>query len=244
MKPNIVGFIFARGGSKSVPRKNIRPLGGKPLIAYAVESALQSKLINRVVVSTDDLEIAEVAKRYGAEVPFMRPLHLATDEASEWLAWQHAIATMQSLENNFTIDLFVSVPPTSPLRTAEDLDHCIKTALNNEVDLVITVKAAKRNPSFNMVRLDENNNAYLVTPPLQKIYRRQNAPPVFNMATVAYVARPSFIMSAESMFDGNVKAVIMPEERAVDIDTELDFEFAEFLLRRSKQKQKVSFIHQ
>ncbi len=90
MKPYVVGAIFARGGSKGVPRKNVRLLAGKPLIAYAIETALASALIDRVIVSTEDSEIATVARQYGAEVPFMRPVDLATDEALEWHAWQHA----------------------------------------------------------------------------------------------------------------------------------------------------------
>ena len=129
MKPNIIGCIFARGGSKGVPRKNVRPLAGRPLIAYAIETALASRWIGRVVVSTDDAEIAAIARQYGAEVPFMRPAELARDDSPEWLAWQHAIRSLGEM------DALVSVPPTSPLRTVDDVDGCIQVLLESDADV-------------------------------------------------------------------------------------------------------------
>lgn len=223
MKPYIVGVIFARGGSKGVRRKNIRLLAGKPLIAYAIEAARASELIGRVVVSTDDRRIADVARKYGAEVPFMRPLELARDDSPEWQAWQHAIRTLGSM------DVFVSIPPTSPLRSVDDLDACIRTIMESDADLAITVKPAERNPYFNMVVLDGEGYARLVLSD-RAVHQRQAALPIYDMTTVAYAARPEFILNANSIFEGKVKAVVVPEERALDIDTELDFKIAEFLL--------------
>ena len=233
MKPYVVGFIFARGGSKGVPRKNVRPLAGKSLIAYAIETALASDLIDRVIVSTDDEEIAGVAQQYGAEVPFMRPPELAQDNSSEWLAWQHAIRTLETTKGEPNMDAFVSIPPTSPLRAVEDVDACIRTLLESDVDVVITVKPAERNPYFNMVMLDEEGYARLVIPADQPVHRRQAAPLVYDMTTVAYAARPEFVLKADSIFEGTVKAVVVPVERSLDIDTELDFKLAEFLLGQS-----------
>ena len=233
MKAYVVGFIFARGGSKGVPRKNIHPLAGKPLIAYAIETALASELIDRVIVSTDDAEIADVAQQYGAEVPFMRPQELARDDSPEWLAWQHAIRTLEATESQPKMDAFVCIPPTSPLRAVEDVDACIRMLLESDADLVITVKPAERNPYFNMVVLDEAGYAQLVISPDETIYQRQAAPPVYDMTTVAYAARPEFVLDANSMFDGKVKAVLVPAEHALDIDTELDFKFAGLLLGQS-----------
>jgi len=233
MKPYVVGFIFARGGSKGVPRKNIRPLAGKPLIAYAIETALASELIDRVVVSTDDAEIANVAQQYGAEVPFMRPPELAQDDSPEWLAWQHAIRTLKATKGEPRMDAFVSIPPTSPLRAVKDVDACIKTLLESDADIVITVKPAERNPYFNMVMLAEEGYARLVIPADQPVHRRQAAPLAYDMTTVAYAARPEFVLKADSIFEGTVKAVVVPVERSLDIDTELDFKLAEFLLGQS-----------
>ena len=235
MKPYIIGFIFARGGSKGVPGKNIRLLAGKPLIAYAIETAFQSQFIDRVVVSTDDEKIAQVAQDFGAEVPFVRPKELAQDNSLEWLAWQHAIRTLKELDKGRELDVFVSIPPTAPLRLVEDVDNSIKTFLESDADIVITVKRAIRHPSFNMITLDEQNCAKLVLPLDKQIIRRQDAPPVYDMTTVAYVASPKFIMESKAVFEGRVKAVLIPEERALDIDTELDFKFAEFLITEALQ---------
>ena len=239
MKQYIVGFIFARGGSQGVPGKNIRLLAGKPLIAYAIETALQSEFINRVVVSTDDEKIAQVAQDFGAEVPFVRPKELARNNSPEWLAWQHAIRTLKEQDKGRKLDVFVSIPPTAPLRATEDIDNAIQTFLASGADIVITVKNASRHPSFNMVTLDEQNCAKLVLPLDKQITRRQDAPPVYDMTTVVYVASPKFIMESKAVFEGRVKAVLIPEERALDIDTELDFKFAEYLMtNRMKTNEK------
>ena len=233
MKPYIVGAIFARGGSKGIPRKNVRLLAGKPLIAYAIETALASNVIDRVIVSTDNAEIAAVAQQSGAEVPFMRPAELAGDDSPEWLAWQHAIRTLEEVEAGPKMGVFVCIPPTSPLRAVEDVEACIETLLDSDADLVITVKPAERNPYFNMVVLDEAGYARLVGQIKGTIHQRQAAPAVYDMTTVAYAARPEFVLNARSMFEGKVKAVVVPAGRALDIDTELDFKFAEFLLTQS-----------
>lgn len=232
MKPYIVGFIFARGGSKGVPRKNIRLLAGKPLIAYAIETAFQSEFIDRIVVSTDDQEIAQVARDYGAEVPFLRPKELAQDNSPEWLAWRHAIHVLNEIDTGKQLDVFVSIPTTAPLRAVEDVDNTIKIFLESDADIVITIKKAGRHPSFNMVTLDEKNYAKLVLPLDKGITRRQDAPLVYDITTVAYVGNPKFIMESNNIFKGKVKAAIIPEERGLDIDTELDFQFAEFLMSK------------
>jgi len=233
VKDRVIALIPARGGSKGVPRKNIRPLAGKPLIAYSIETARASKLIERVVVSTDDAEIAAIARRYGADVPFMRPAELAQDDSPEWLTWQHAVRTLQVAEIGASIDAFVCVSPTSPLRAVEDVDACIAMLLNSDADLVMTICRSERNPYFNMVVLDADGCARVVIKPERPIFRRQDAPVVYDITTVAYAFRPTFVLRTSSEFDGKVRAVVVPIERAVDIDTELDFAFAEFLLSRS-----------
>jgi N,N'-diacetyl-8-epilegionaminate cytidylyltransferase len=225
--PYVLGAIFARGGSKRVPGKNIRPLAGKPLIAYSIETARASRFIQRVIVSTEDAQIADVARQYGADVPFMRPAELARDDVTAWAAWQHAIS---ALANDHAIDAVVAIPPTSPLRAVEDVDACIQSLLESDADIVITIKPAERNPYFNMVQVDEAGYARLIIPTDNTT--RQSVPDVYDMTTVAYAARPDFIMRAKSLWEGRVKSVTVPVERAVDIDTELDFQFAEFLLTK------------
>jgi CMP-N-acetylneuraminic acid synthetase len=227
---NIVGFIFARGGSKGILRKNARALAGKPLIAYSIETARQSEYIDRVIVSTDDDEIAAIAREHGAEVPFMRPAELASDTAPERAAWQHAIKALRAAEGERVVDVFVCVSTTAPLRAVADLDACIEAFLSDEPDIVITVSGAARSPYYNMVELDDCGFAGLVVPPKQTLHARQNTPEVYDMTTVAYVARPDHILETDYIFDGKVRAVVVPKERSLDIDTELDWRFAEFLL--------------
>lgn len=228
----VAGFIFARGGSKGIPRKNLRPLMGKPLIAHSIQQAKASKYVNAVIVSTDDDEIASVARQYGAEVPFMRPPELASDTAPEWLAWQHAIRNTSSIDRP-SIDIFVSIPATSPLRDVADIDACIELLANSaRTDIVITVRPSERNPYFNMV-VFEDQQVRLVNPPTSAIYNRQAAPKVYDITTVAYAARPNFILRANSLFEGTVDAVVIPADRALDIDTQMDFDVAELLMSRN-----------
>jgi CMP-N-acetylneuraminic acid synthetase len=232
MNPYIVGAIFARGGSKRVPGKNVRHLGGRPLIGHAIDVGLSSRQISRVVVSTDDEGIAEVAQECGADVPFMRPPELADDQSSEWLAWKHAIETLSKDRDHPPIDVFVCIPTTAPLRVVEDVDTCIDVFLQDDVDVVITVKKAEHNPYYNMVRIGADHLAHQVIESENSVYRREAYPTVYDMTTVAYVARPDFVVDSTNPFEGRVKAVEIPAERALDIDTELDFLFAEFVLEQ------------
>lgn len=231
-----VAFIFARGGSRGLPGKNIRPLAGKPLIAWSIEHAHSVKRIERVIVSTDSEEIAAVARDFGAEVPFMRPAELARDDSPEWLAWRHALAFLQESDGSLP-ESMLSVPTTAPLRLPIDLENCLDEFAKGNADMVITVSDANRNPWFNMVKENPDGSVGLVIAPAAGITRRQDAPAVFDMATVAYVARPQFVMQQMGTFSGRVRAVKVPVERAIDIDTLFDFELAEFLIsRRENQK--------
>ncbi|MFC1822859.1 cytidylyltransferase domain-containing protein [Thermodesulfobacteriota bacterium] len=229
VKSCVYAFVFARGGSKGIPRKNLRHLAGKPLIAYAINTGLKSEIIDRVFVSTEDHEIANVSKQYGAEIAFMRPTELAQDNSPEWFAWRHAVLEIQKNSNITDMEVFVSLPPTSPLRTVADVEKCIITLMKSDADIVITARKAMRHPSFNMITCDKNGYARLLMPMEKPVYRRQDTSMVYDMTTVSYVTRPEYIIKANSIFEGKVKAVFVPEERALDIDTELDFSFAEFL---------------
>lgn len=224
-------FIFARGGSKGIPRKNLQDLGGKPLIGHAVECALSVGSVERVIVSTDDEEIAAVAKSLGADVPFLRPRELATDRAPEILAWQHALGEAETRYGAF--DVFLSVPTTAPLRAAEDLENVLQAFVPGETDFVITVTPARRSPYFNMVTMDEHGFVRLAANDGACVANRQEAPPVFDMTTVAYAASPGYIRSGKGLFEGRARAVVVPAGRALDIDEPLDLEIARFLFSRS-----------
>jgi CMP-N-acetylneuraminic acid synthetase len=228
-------FIFARGGSKGLPGKNIRPLGGKPLIAWSIEHALAVKRIERVIVSTDSEEIAAVARDYGAEVPFIRPAELAQDDSPEWLSWRHALNYLGEMTGVLP-EVMVSVPTTAPLRLAIDIENCLDEYESGDADMVITVTDAHRSPYFNMVKTNADGTVGLVNPPQSAIACRQDAPLVYDMATVCYVAKSEFVMTHYATFDGRVKAVHVPTERAIDIDTLLDFQIAESLLNIREQK--------
>jgi len=225
-----IAFIFARGGSKGLPGKNIRPLGGKPLIAWSIEHALAVKRIDRVIVSTDSEEIAAVARQHGAEVPFIRPEELARDDSPEWLAWRHALNYLRETAGAVP-EVMVSVPTTAPLRLPLDIENCLDEYEKGNADMVITVTDAHRSPYFNMVKTNADGTVGLVVNlPQSAIARRQDAPVVYDMATVCYVANTEFVMTHNATFEGRVKAVPVPVERAIDIDTLLDFQIAESIL--------------
>ena len=231
----VTALIFARGGSKGLPGKNIRLLGGKPLIAWSIAHALAVKRVARVIVSTDSKEISAVAREYGAEVPFIRPSELARDDSPEWLAWQHALNYLLDTDGILP-EAIVSVPSTAPLRIPLDIENCLDNYERGGADMVITYTDAHRSPYFNMVRINDDGTVELVLPPQSAIFRRQDAPTVFDMATVAYVARPEFVLNHKGPFEGRVRAVHVPKERAIDIDTLLDFQIAEHLVNLRKQK--------
>lgn len=224
------GFVFARGGSKGVPGKNIRPLCGKPLLAYAIEAALGTGRIEKVVVSTDSPEIAEVARQHGAEVPFLRPADLASDQVAEWLSWQHAVNFLKSKGQEF--DVFISVPATAPLRTSDDLTACLDLYEQGGCDAVCTCSPSGVSPYFNMVTLDENRLAQIAFKLDRPVVRRQDAPVIYALTPVAYVTSPDYIMSGDSFWRGRVKAVTIDRFNAVDIDEPFDFELAEFLMNK------------
>lgn len=225
----VVALICARGGSKGLPGKNIRPLAGKPLIAWAIEQARAVKRIGRIIISTDSEEIATVARQAGAEVPFLRPAELAEDKSPEWLVWRHALDYLKENEGSYP-DALIVVPATAPLRAVEDLERCLDEYEKGDADMVITVTDANRSPYFNMVKVFPDGAVGLVIPPDGSITRRQDAPVVYDMTTVAYVANPEFVMTRNGTFEGRVRHVHIPVERALDIDTPLDFKIAECLI--------------
>lgn len=221
-------WIFARGGSKGVPGKNLRELGGLPLIAWSIEHARDSRLFDHILISTDDTDIAKVAEQYGAEIPFIRPAELATDKAPEWLAWQHAAAWQ--VEHLPEAPGFVSLPATSPLRQPADIAAaCAKR--DQGYDLVLGVTESQHNPQFNMVRLDDADQVSLWDASGQAT-RRQDVPRAYNITTVVYATTVGYVESAPGLFEGRVGGVAIPAERAVDIDTFLDLEWARFLMER------------
>lgn len=228
----ILGLICARGGSKGLPGKNIRPIAGKPLIAWAIEQARAVARVGRPIVSTDSEEIAAVARQWGAEVPFMRPAELARDDSPELLAWRHALCYVRDQVGSLP-DALAVIPATAPLRLPQDIEACLDEFTRSEADLVLTVSDAHNNPYFNMIRKDKAGYVHRMIASAETPIRRQDAPIAYNVTTVAYVSNPRYILNCSELLAGRVRAVHIPPERAFDIDTLLDFRIAEWLMTQT-----------
>lgn len=218
----VLAVIPARGGSKGVPGKNIRMLCGKPLIAWTIEAARASRLIDRVVVSTDDPRIAEAAVAWGAEVPFTRPASLAGDETPGIAPLRHAVETLPGFE------LVALLQPTSPLRTAADIDGCIALAVKSDRP-VASVTESSKHPAW-MFTL-EGELMSPVLPHLSQASRRQDLPRVYALNGAVYVIKTSDLASGQPLVSAGTSAYIMPPARSVDIDTEVDLDIASIHLR-------------
>lgn len=227
----IVGAICARGGSKGVPRKNLRLLAGRPLIAYTIQCAQACPILQRVIVSTDDQEIANVARQHGAEVPFIRPAYLAQDDSPKWAVFQHLVQTLEQMTGQ-QIDVLVDLDTGVPLRQPSDIAGCVQQLLNSrQVEVVVTAYEAERTPYFNMVELDAEGYAKIVKPLAKPITRRQEAPPVYGLSPAVYAIRREALWKYQHWSEAKLQIYVIPRERAIDIDTEADFQFVEYLMQ-------------
>lgn len=230
----VFGAVFARGGSKGVPGKNLRLVAGKSLLQLSVDLGRATEAIDRLLVSTDSDDIAAAAMTLGAEVPFRRPAVLATDDSAEWLSWQnlaqHLIDTGASES-----DLLVSLPTTAPLREMEDVQQAIDLFNTSDFDAVLAVTESTVNPWFNMVTRDGHSGVnVLLGADGEAVNRRQDATAVFDITTVVYVTSLGYVLGSAGLFSGAVGSVAVPRERALDIDTDFDIEIANFLIRRKR----------
>lgn len=218
----ILGLIPARGGSKGIPKKNLKLIAGKPLIEWTIESALKSKYISSVVVSTEDLEIAEVAKCSGAQIPFLRPAELATDHSPGIDPVLHALDYLPEF------DYVILLQPTSPLRTQLEIDDCIEFAIQNNAKSVVSVCEAYENPYW-MFRLDDS---FKMTKLLssEDITRRQDAPITYSLNGSIYFSDVSYLRLMKKFITEETLAFPMKKEVSVDIDDMVDWKLAEILL--------------
>ncbi|MCG3470217.1 acylneuraminate cytidylyltransferase family protein [Xenorhabdus bovienii] len=228
-------FIFARGGSKGLPRKNIKLFSGKPLIVWSIEIAQRCSSIDKIFVSTDDEEIAEIANNAGAEI-IIRPKELATDTSSEWDAWRHAVNFVTNKYGKFSS--FISLPATSPLRSVIDVNNALNKLIETQADICLAVTPSNRNPYFNMVKISHSGTTDLLIRTDTNTYRRQDAPETYDLTTVVYVTSPNYILKKKSIFEGNVVSIEVPKERSIDIDDIFDFKFAELLFKESISSRK------
>ncbi len=220
----VLAIIPARGGSKGVPRKNIRLLAGKPLIAWTIDEANKSKYIDRLILSSEDEEIIEIAREYGCEVPFKRPVELAQDDTPGIEPVMHAINTLEE-----KYDYVVLLQSTSPLRTVEDIDGCIQHCIMTESPACVSVTEAQQSPYW-MYNLGDDMKLKSFVQQDGRINRRQELPKVYMLNGAVYVAEYGFILKNKSFLTGETVGYIMSGDNSVDIDTENDFKLAELVL--------------
>lgn len=232
-RPLILGVIPARGGSKGVPRKNLYPIAGKPLIAYTIEAALASEMLTDTIVSTDDVEIARVSREFGAEVPFMRPPELATDTAQAVPTIQHGVREMEKLRGA-KYDVVVMLQPTTPLRTADDIDACLRKLLDTNADSVISVVDVGGNHPVRMKKIVDDVLVDYDTEAIENM-PRQDLPPVYLRAGSVYATRRDVVMEQNSFKGAVSRPYIIPPDRAVNIDTMEDMIVAEWRIQNSQK---------
>lgn len=219
----ILALIPARGGSKGVPRKNVKILGGKPLIAWTIEAANQSKYIDRVILSSEDEEIIEVAKKWGCDVPFIRPKKLSQDDTPSMEVILHAIEQVKGY------DYVVLLQPTSPFRTTEDIDKCIEKCIENNQKSCVSIVEVSENPYW-MYTVTENEVLNPLIDNYGKYYQRQKLPKTYILNGAVYVASIEWLKQSKSFLSKNTISVEMTKEKSIDIDTMLDFKVASLLI--------------
>ena len=231
----VVGLITARGGSKGIPRKNVKLLAGKPLIAWTIEAALQSRSLSRVIVSTDDEEIAHVARQWGAEVPFMRPAELAQDYSPHMSVVTHAIRWLDA-EQAAQPEYIMLLQPTTPLRNVHDIDLAVALAVEKEADAVVSVSSIQDHPYLSKTITEEGNLLDFLPKP-EGYLARQSFPPVYSLNGAIYLARRELLLEKETWYTSQTLAYVMPPERSLDIDTPWDLYLANLILKdRSKHE--------
>ena len=231
---SLICVIGARAGSEGLVGKNIRPLLGKPLISWSIEQALESKIVDRLVVSTDSSEIAEIAKDAGAEVPFLRPKDLSTSDVGKFQVWKHALI---ACEEHFkeTYDTFVDLDCTNPLRDASDICAAVRQFEKTRargVNAVFTVSEARKNPYFNLVEPDSHGALRMSKSLPETVIARQHAPSVREHVASIYVLASEYVKTANHLLDGHAEGYDIGVSKSFDVDSEFDFELIEYLMKK------------
>lgn len=219
----LLALIPARGGSKGIPRKNIKKLAGKPLIAWTIEAALKAKGIDRIVLSTEDEEIASLAKKLGAQVPFIRPIEIAQDDTSGIAPVLHAIELFPDY------DWVLLLQPTSPLRSVEDIDGIIQFCRDAGAPSAVSISEISKHPVW-MYHKDSNNRLEALMPNRPEITRRQDLQSAYALNGALYLARTDWLIKNQGFIGPETLGYVMPNERSVDLDTPMDWLWAEYLI--------------
>ena len=221
---SVLGLVTARGGSKSLVGKNLRLLGGKPLVTRVIEAGLASSLIDQLILSSDDAEIISAAKAVGCEVPFVRPAELATDQARSIDVAHHAISALRE-----SYDYIALLQPTSPLVAPQDIDGCIERCHTNGASSCVTIAAVDKHPAW-MYRLAPDMGLHAIEKRSDRPSRRQDLQPVYALNGAVFVAKRDWLMASDDFIGADSLGYEMPKERSVDIDTQLDLAIAEAML--------------
>lgn len=226
----ILAIIPARGGSKGIPNKNIKELLGKPLIGYTIEAAKQSKYIDEVVVSTDSETIKTVAKKFGAKIPFLRPQSLSDDYAKSIDVVIHCVKYLEDLNEYY--DYIILLQPTSPFRTNIDIDIAIETIISININSLVSVCEVEQNPV--LMRIIENNKLRKIINYERLDLRRQDLPSYYIFNGAIYINSRDMLFEKKCFVDENTMPFIMSKEKSLDIDTYVDFDIAEILMKENK----------
>ena len=235
MKNKIIAIIPARGGSKGLARKNIRLFAGKPLVAWTIEQTKKSKYIDRIIVSTDDKEIAESSRKYGAEVPFLRPEELATDDAKTIDVILHTLNWLETRGDYY--DFLVLLEPTSPLRDVEDMDKCIEILISNpKAEAIVSVaKLESTHPEFNVVL---NEEEFIRKPDGTtnfKVLRRQDLEDVYFFEGSIYISEVEALKQKRTFYHKSTLAYVVPKYKSLEVDELCDFICIEALMKAKKE---------
>ena len=222
----VLGLIPARGGSKGLPRKNVLPTAGKPLIAWTVEAALASKYLDRVILSSDDDEIIAAAEQAGCEVPFKRPAEFATDQATTLDVARHALPKLPGF------DILVVLQPTSPLRSGADIDATLEQLIEHQASSAVSVTEPAKSPYWSYRMNEQGRLVTLLDPELAK-KRRQDLPPAYVLNGAVYAARIDWLLEQGGFVGADTVAHVMPAERSLDVDTALDLKMVELCLKEA-----------
>ena len=230
----ILCTICARAGSKGVANKNLKLINAKPLIAYSIEQALDTKIFSQIVVSSDSQEIRDVAQASGATFVVKRPQEMATDTAPKLPAIQHC--ALMAEENFGRFDVIIDLDATAPLRASADISGALDLLLSTDASNVITGTPAHRSPYFNLVEVNQEGFVSLSKPPQFAVDRRQDSPQCFDMNASIYVWKRSALFENQSLFTQTTRLFVMPRERSLDIDSQADFEMVEWMMTKGNIK--------
>ena len=230
---SLLALIPARGGSKGIPRKNIRELCGKPLIAWSIEAAQKASSVDQIVVSTDDEEIADIARSYGAEVPFLRPAELARDDTPGIAVVHHALKQFPAVKQ------ILLLQPTSPLRSAEDIDGIVNMFRKQQNPSAISICESPKHPNWMLSCGEDGKLSPFMDAPIAT--RRQDLPKVYVVNGALYLAKTEWLRQACSFLSPETIGYLMPPELSFDIDTLLDWDWVEFLMKKEYEQVPPSY---